>query len=93
MAALEDNPQPLEALLLDASLAPWQREFRDADGKSAWDTWDEADGPTRGDVAQWIRAWPEGGGPPPVAGAALEGGRAGGESAPRRRRGRGGSPG
>ena len=67
MAALEDNPQPLEALLLDASLAPWQREFRDADGKSAWDTWDEADGPTRGDVAQWIRAWPEGGGTEHVA--------------------------
>ena len=49
------TPQPLQALLVDASQAPWLNEKDEAAA-----SWDEASLPDRQSVAAWVRTWSEG---------------------------------
>jgi hypothetical protein len=48
-------PQPLQALLIDASQAPWLNEKDEAAA-----SWDDASLPDRQSVAAWVRTWTEG---------------------------------
>ena len=48
-------PQPLQALLIDASQAPWLNEKDEAAA-----SWDDASLPDRQAVAAWVRTWSEG---------------------------------
>ena len=48
-------PQPLQALLVDASQAPWLNEKDEAAA-----SWDDASLPDRQSVAAWVRTWSEG---------------------------------
>ena len=49
------TPQPLQALLIDASQAPWLNEKDEAAA-----SWDYASLPDRQAVAAWVRTWTEG---------------------------------
>ena len=49
------TPQPLQALLIDASQAPWLNEKDEAAA-----SWDDASLPDRQAVAAWVRTWSEG---------------------------------
>ena len=49
------SPQPLQALLIDASQPPWLRENDEAAA-----SWDDASLPDRQAVAAWVRTWSEG---------------------------------
>ena len=49
------TPQPLQALLIDASQAPWLNEKDEAAA-----SWDDASLPDRQAVAAWVRTWTEG---------------------------------
>ena len=49
------TPQPLQALLIDASQAPWLNEKDEAAA-----SWDDASLPDRQSVAAWVRTWSEG---------------------------------
>ena len=48
-------PQPLQALLIDASQPPWLNEKDEAAA-----SWDDASLPDRQAVAAWVRTWSEG---------------------------------
>ena len=49
------TPQPLQALLIDASQAPWLNEKDEAAA-----SWDDCSLPDRQAVAAWVRTWSEG---------------------------------
>jgi len=49
------TPQPLQALLIDATQPPWLKEKDEAAA-----SWDDASLPDRQSVAAWVRTWSEG---------------------------------
>ena len=49
------TPQPLQALLIDATQPPWLNEKDEAAA-----SWDDASLPDRQSVAAWVRTWSEG---------------------------------